>query len=125
MIEGAVISWAEDAKNFVNSLKSELGIIYAEANNNITAGKSFSVRVPNKLNLDISQCKCGVSYLPVKKWSDCVSINKSEKFLELEFAPSEWINDAVPCFMDLYLLLVEKDGTKHAGTVKIRIQEVK
>ena len=125
MIEGAVISWAEDAKNFVNSLKSELGIIYAEANNNIIAGKSFSVRVPNKLNLDISQCKCGVSYLPVKKWSDCVNINNTGKFLELEFTPSEWINNAVPCFMDLYLLLVEKDGTKHAGTVKIRIQEVK
>ena len=124
MIEGAVIFCAEDVKKLMNSLKSELGIIHAEANHNIVAGESFSMRIPDtKLNLDISQCKCGVSYLPVKKWSDCASIKEHEKFLELEFSPSEWINNAVPCFMDLYLLLVEKDGTKHAGTVKIRIQE--
>ena len=128
MIEGAVMSWAEDAKNLMNELKSELAIIPAEAENNISPEKNFVVRINNDKfdseSLDISQCRCGPSYLPVKKWSECLNIVRNDKFFTLKFADSEWIHDAVPCFMDLYILLVNKDGSKRAATVKIKILEV-
>ena len=105
---------AKEVKNFMLSLKSELGIIDCEAVGEIVKGeKNFRVKLPETFTLEPSECFCGPSYLDVSKWSKCSEINRQE----LTFESSEWINDAVPCLTDLYLKLGDK-----VGCVKIYIR---
>ncbi|MBQ7594955.1 MAG: C69 family dipeptidase [Synergistaceae bacterium] len=122
MMEGAVISWSNEIEDLMNSLKSELKIVNGEALNAIIKGESFQVKISDKsINLDeleISECKCGPSYLDVSEWSKCAGISEDE----IDFAPAEWMKDAVPCFTDLYMLLIDKSGKKRAGCVKIQIR---
>ena len=126
MMEGSLMSWSAGVEGCMNNLKRELNIIPAEAVSNATPGKSFTVRIPNdkltSITLDKSQCRCGPSYLPVNKWSECVNLTESKNFLELEFSSCEWLESATPCFTDLYLCLVDSSGQRHAGSVKIQIR---
>ncbi|MBQ4469239.1 MAG: C69 family dipeptidase [Synergistaceae bacterium] len=122
MMEGSLMSWSSGVEQCMKNLKAELKIIQAEAVSNAVPGKNFTVRVPNNMTLDKSQCRCGPSYLPVSKWSECVNLTEDGKFTDIEFSSGDWLNDATPCFTDLYLCLVDSSGKRHAGSVKIQIR---
>ncbi|MBQ7734175.1 MAG: C69 family dipeptidase [Synergistaceae bacterium] len=122
MMEGSLMSWSAGVEQCMNNLKAELNIIQGEAVSNAVPGKNFTVRVPGDVTLDKSQCRCGPSYLPVNKWSECANVTQGEKFTELEFSAGDWLNDATPCFTDLYLCLADSSGRRHAGSVKIQIR---
>lgn len=130
MMEGALMTWTGNVEEARKALKAELNIITGESENKARPGEKFRVRISgDKINfqeLDMSKCKCGPSYMNRDKWSQCLGINKVEgrtKYFELEFGSGEWISDAIPCFTDMYMILVDKAGKKFAGSVKIQVQK--
>ena len=110
----------------MRTMKKELGIITGEAMNNAEKGKTFSVIIPSESleadNLDISGCKCGPSYAGYERWSVCCGVHDEKGGTVIEFSCGEWLKDAVPCFMDLYMMLPEKSGKMRAGSVKVRVR---
>ena len=88
----------------------------------MTAGESFHVRVPNQ-DFRIRECICGPSYKNQSCWSKCTGINENAKYTELEFDLGSWFDDAVPCFTDLYMKIIDENGNVHAGTVRIQVQK--
>ena len=127
MMEGMVMQFAERIENFTQEMINKLNIIHGEALNSIKDGENFKVKIPkdhiNFNELDISKCKCGTSYTTQNQWSQCINIDENNRnYFELEFNSGEWIKDAVPCFTDLYLVLVDKSGKKFAGTVKTQVR---
>ena len=126
MMEGAVMSQAEDLRNFTEAMKTELGVINGEAVTEAERGKSFVIRIPaGKISadgLEISGCKCGVSYADSGKWSECSGIESADGHIDLTFAGGEWLNEAVPCLTDLYAAITEKSGRKHAVSVKMKVR---
>ncbi|MBR0151389.1 MAG: C69 family dipeptidase [Synergistaceae bacterium] len=126
MMEGVVMTQAEEVEKFMKAMKDELGIITCEAITNAEKGISFRVRFPagtlNANELDISRCKCGPSYAERGKWSECLSVNEEGGFTVMEFSGGQWMNDAVPCFMDLYIAFTDNNGKKYAGCVKMRVR---
>ena len=123
MMEGSVMSWAERAEAFAKELRSELGIITGEAMTDAVKGRNFSVRIPSD-GLDISdcKCKCGPSYADMSKWSESSSIRTEGGWIVFEFTDGQWRENAVPCFTDLYMSIIEKSGRKHAGIVRMRVR---
>ncbi|MBQ7170011.1 MAG: C69 family dipeptidase [Synergistaceae bacterium] len=126
MMEGAVMSQAEDLRSFTEDLRRELGIITGSALTDIETGKSFSVRIPasgiNADGLNIAECICGVSYADFGKWSACEGINAHDGYIDFTFTGGEWRNDSVPCLNDIYMAVTEKSGKKHAVTAKINVR---
>ncbi|MBR1657360.1 MAG: C69 family dipeptidase [Synergistaceae bacterium] len=127
MMEGFVISQAEELSKFRESMRHELGILTGEALTSAVKGKKFSVMIPSSQisadSLDVKECKCGPSYLDFGKWSECSSVGTDKGSLILEFTGGEWRNDSVPCFMDLYMIIREKSGRKYAGVVRMRVRD--
>ena len=124
MMEGALFQWAEDTEELYKTLKSKLNIITGEALNSIKAKSLFKIRIKkNAVNdeIDFEKCSCGPSYAEKNKWSKCTEIFNDGGYVTLSFAPGEWLEDAVPCFTDLYMIIFDNSGNKYAGTVKIKI----
>lgn len=126
MMEGAVISQAEDLRRFTSAMKRELGIITGESLCDIEAGKSFVIRIPageiSADDLNISACKCGVSYSDFGKWSSCERVESSGGNIDFTFTGGEWRNDCVPCLTDLYVSICDKSGRKFAASVKMNVR---
>ncbi|MBQ3455723.1 MAG: hypothetical protein IJG36_04745, partial [Synergistaceae bacterium] len=127
MMEGAVMSQADDLRKFSEAMKRELGIITGEALTDAEKGKSFTIRIPAgeipSGGLEISGCKCGVSYADSGKWSACEGINFADDNIDLTFTGGEWLNDSVPCVTDIYASILEKSGRKHAVTVRMKVRQ--
>ena len=128
MMEGAIRMGAEAVDEFTKNMRKELNVIACEALTPARKGEKFRVRVPagvvNFGELDVSLCRCGTSYDDISRWSECAGgFERSSNYFELEFRPGEWISEAVPCFTDLYMLLVGKSGKKYAGIVKVQVRE--
>ena len=117
---------AEDLRNFTEDMKRELGIITGESLADIEPGKNFVVRIPageiSADNLNISECKCGVSYSDFGKWSSCEGVESSDGHVDLTFTGGEWRNDCVPCMTDLYVSIAEKSGRKFAASVRTNVR---
>ena len=126
MMEGAVISQIEDMQKFTEDLRRELGIITGEALTDAVNGHDFSVRIPaggiSADDIDVAECKCGVSYADVGKWSQCSGVKKGEGYIDFTFTGGEWLNDAVPCLNDIYMAVAEKSGRKYAVSAKINVR---
>ncbi len=126
MMEGSVISSLKDVMDFADKMKKSLGIITCEAMNCVEKNGTFSVKFPaSSMNIDdleISECLCGPSYENYGNWSKCSRIYHDSGFNILDFQGGKWLNDAVPCFTDLYIMFTDKSGKKHAGTVKARVR---
>ena len=126
MMEGAVMSQADELRKFSEAMKRELGIITGEALTEAEKGKSFTIRIPAgeipSGGLEISSCKCGVSYADSGKWSACEGINFADGNIDLTFTGGEWLNDSVPCVTDIYASILEKSGRKHAVTVRMKVR---
>ena len=123
MMEGALFQWAEDTEELYKTLKSKLNIITGEALNSIK-NSLFKVRIKKSAvndEIDFEKCFCGPSYAEKNKWSKCTEIFNDGGYVTLSFAPGEWLEDAVPCFTDLYMIIFDNSGNKYAGTVKIKI----
>ena len=123
MMDGAVLSWSNEAEECMNDIKRELGVITAEALDHVRLGESFHIRIPD-CDFRITECICGPSYKNQSCWSKCKSIKDSAKYTELEFDLGSWFDDAVPCFTDLYMKIVDENGNVHAGTVRIQVQKI-
>ncbi len=52
-----------------------------------------------------------------------MSINDDGTYTELEFASGTWIDDAVPCFTDLYMKMTDDNGNIYAGSVRMQVQK--
>lgn len=117
MMEGALMSWSALIDDANNTIRKELGIITGEAMNSVTSRDNFRVRIHEDIELSPEVCICGPSYLDVTQWSECAGISRSNGNTELEFKPARWIEEAVPCFADLYMKLGGR-----AGTVRIQIR---
>ena len=125
MIDGIVRSFADEVKDFTLRMKKSLNIFTGEAENSVIPGKNFSVRIPKFINsneIDISKCKCGTSYTDKNKWSKCIEINPHDDYLTLVFETGKWVENAVPCFTDLYITLSDLSGKIFAGSVKISVR---
>lgn len=122
MMDGAVLSWTNEAEECMNDIKRELGVITAEALDYVRSGESFRVRVPDQ-DFRIRECICGPSYKNQSYWSKCTGINENAKYTELEFDSGSWFDDAVSCFTDLYMKIIDENGNVHAGTVRIQVQK--
>lgn len=121
MMEGSALTWAERAEDFMKRLRDELGIITAEAMTDVVKGKNFAVRIPST-KLEISDCKCGPSYVDNSKWSKLLSTKNEDGYVDIEFTGGAWREDAVACFTDLYLSIVDQSGKKYAGVVRTRVR---
>lgn len=122
MMDGAVLSWAEEAEECLNGIKNELGIIVGEALDSVIAGEVFKIRIHDSA-FKVTECICGPSYKPQSEWSKCINIIDNGKYTELDFDSGKWVDDAVPCFTDLYMKMTDENGKIHAGTVRIQIQK--
>ena len=122
MMDGAVLSWTNEAEACMNDIKRELRIITAEALDYVKVGESFHIRIPNQ-DFRIRECICGPSYKNQSCWSKCTGINENAKYTELEFDSGSWFDDAVSCFTDLYMKIIDENGNVHAGTVRIQVQK--
>lgn len=122
MMEGAVMSWAGEIEDCMNELKRELKIITGEALSDVRQGSTFKVRIHNP-GFRIKECICGPSYKNQSDWSNCRSINDEGEYIELEFDSGAWIDDAVPCFTDLYMKLTDENGNIHAGSVRMNVRK--
>ena len=124
IMEGAVMKWAGGIDILRKKMRENLGIIVCEPLNSVNESGNFRVKIhDNNINLDdldLNKCICGPSYCEYDKWSRCSEINAGENYIE--FMNGEWVDEAVPCFTDLYILLVDKSGKKSAGTVKIQVR---
>ena len=122
IMKGFIIKWAGKSEDLVKSLRSELGMIIGEPLSAVTYGEPFRVRLHdvNLSELDAEKCICGTSYSEYSTWSVCSGINASEGWIE--FTPGECLKNAVPCFTDLYMLLIDKSGRKRAGCVKVQVR---
>ena len=122
MMKGILIKRTQEAEELTKTLRAELGVIIGEPLAAITDGQNFRVKLHdvNLSELDTAKCICGPSYTEYSAWSKCEGIDEAEGYIE--FSGGEWLKDAVPCFTDLYMLLVEKSGKKHAGCVKIQVR---
>ena len=122
MMEGFTVKWACKAEELASSLRSELGIITGESVNAVIEGGTFRVKLDgvDVKELDAEGCICGTSYSEYSAWSRCGGIDEAEG--SVEFLPGEWLKDAVPCFTDLYMLLVMKSGKRRAGCVKVQVR---
>lgn len=127
MMEGVVMSQAEEAVKFTESVKKELGVISCEALTDAVKGKNFTVRIPVKAlkneSVNLTECTCGPSYESHSHWSKCKSVNEGDGYVDFEFAGGEWRDEAVPCLTDLYLSIPCKSGKKYAGSVKMRVSD--
>ncbi|MBQ3345968.1 MAG: C69 family dipeptidase [Synergistaceae bacterium] len=126
MMEGAVMSFSDEAENFTHEIMRELGIITGEALTDAVKGHSFKVRIKaGEITdaLDVSGCICGPSYTDFGKWSQCEEVSEEKGYIDFTFNGGEWRNDAVPCFTDLYMAVTEKSGKKRAATVRVRVRD--
>ena len=129
MMEGILKTCIENTAEFMKNIKKELNIITGEPLTAIREGKNFKVKFspsdfPKNCELDFSKCKCGTSYTSHDKWSECVGISQGKNGCsELEFKSGEWLRNAAPCFTDLYMILVDKNGRKFAGSVKMQVKK--
>ncbi|MBQ3401866.1 MAG: C69 family dipeptidase [Synergistaceae bacterium] len=123
MMEGAVMNWSEEIEAFTEVMRKELRIIKAEALDEAVKGGTFRVMIPGYVpELDVAGIKCGPSYADYGRWSSCSGAKNDGGGLVLEFTGGGWLNDAVPCLMDLYMLIPEKSGKKRAGSVKMKVR---
>ena len=127
MMESVLIMGTEDVLKFTQATRKALNVFYGEALSSIKRGDKFSVKISkspiNFDDIDVSKSLCGPSYACFDKWSVGTEIRIYEENCELDFMPGEWLNDATPCFTDLYIMLVDKNGKKYAGCVKIQVEE--
>ena len=116
------MKWSGKAEELTGTLRADLGVVTGEALIPVTEGGSFRVRLHDVdvRELDTEKCICGTSYTEYSAWSRCGGISEAESWIE--FMPGEWLKGAVPCFTDLYMLLVDKSGNKRAGCVKIPVR---
>ncbi len=122
MMEAAVILSTEESEALMNEIKDKLGVITAEALNDVIQGDTFKVRFHTQ-DFRITECICGPSYENQSEWSKCKVIKENGKYTELEFDSGSWIDNAVPCFTDLYMKMTDENGNTHAGTVRIQVQK--
>ncbi|MBQ9419503.1 MAG: C69 family dipeptidase, partial [Synergistaceae bacterium] len=127
MMDAAVLQWTKDSEDLAKTLRMKMNVITAEALNSVRREKNFDVRIPqNALDfskVNFSKCFCGPSYAEKNRWSKCVELlDTHDGYMTLSFAPGEWLNDSVHCFMDLYIVMEEESGKKHAATVKAKVQ---
>ncbi len=122
MMKAELLKWTKEAEKLTQTLREELGVFTGEALAPITEGEKFRVRVHGVSlgELDEERCICGTSCTEYSAWSKCAGINAAEECIE--FSGGEWLKTATPCFTDLYMLLVDKAGQKHAGCVKIQVR---
>ena len=122
MMAGFIMKWSANAEDLTKSLRQKFGVIVGEPLTAINEDGTFRVRLHgvDLAGLDVSECICGTACTEYSAWSRCVGVNESEGWIE--FAAGEWLKDTVPCFTDLYILMVEKSGAKHAGCVKIQVR---
>lgn len=123
MMEGVLLNSVKASDEAQQGMKRDMNIISGEAVNAVVPGEKFLVRIDALEGLDVSECRCGPSYKKYSEWSECVNISSmDERYSVLEFAGGKWIDDAVPCFTDLYMLLTDKAGNRYAGSVKIQVR---
>ena len=131
MMEGAVKNWAVSVREGMRILREKLGVLEGEAQGELDASASkpaLVVRwraVPglDPKELDLTRCFCGPHRLPTERWSPCVSMTEDENGgFSLAFEGGAWLEEAVPCFTDLSILLTERSGQKRAGAVKARVR---
>ncbi len=122
MMKAELLKWTKEAEKLTQSLREELGVITGEALGAISEGENFRVRVHGVSlgELDEERCICGTSCTEYSAWSKCAGIDEAEEWIE--FSGGEWLENATPCFTDLYMLLVDKAGKKRAGCVKIQVR---
>ena len=122
MMEGAVMSFADEVTRFTQDMRKELGIIDAEALTEAVKGRDFTVRIPAEVMGD-DGCICGPVYADFGKWSRCSGIKISGGHTDLTFTGGEWRNDAVPCLTDLYISLTDKTGARRAAKVIVKVRD--
>ena len=120
MMEGFTVKWTQGVEELMRSFRRELGIITGEAVNAVTPDDVFRVRLHGMEidTLDEAKCICGPSYEEYSAWSKCTGAEDGC----LMFTGGEWLKDATPCFTDLYIMLVNKDGTIRAGSVRASVR---
>ena len=129
MMESVIMTCADKLEEFARATRKALNIFYGEALTPAKCGQTFKVKISNGSidlgNIDPLKSKCGPSYASQDHWSECTEsfYDEQERYIELVFKPATWLNDAVPCLTDLYIMLVDKNGTKYAGCVRIQVQE--
>ena len=121
MMFGALKTFADESEELMNDIKRELGIVTAEALSNVRIKEGFRIRI-RKQDFGIKECICGTSYKNQSEWSKCIGINDNGEYTELNFDSGKWIDDAVPCFTDLYMKMIDDNGNVHAGTVRIQVE---
>lgn len=124
MMEGALMYAVKAVNEYQENIRADMNIIAGEAMNAVMPGQNFTVRIGQVTGLDASECRCGPSYAKYSDWSECVNVSTDGKYTLLEFEPGRWLNDAVPCFTDLYMLLGDASGGRLAGCVKIDVRKV-
>ncbi|MBQ7216717.1 MAG: C69 family dipeptidase [Synergistaceae bacterium] len=122
MMKAVLMKWTEKAEWLTQTLREELGVVVGEPLTAISEGENFRVRLHGvRLSeLDTERCICGSSCTEYSAWSKCAGVNESEGWIE--FSGGEWRKNAVPCFTDLYMLLVDNTGKKRVGCVKIQVR---
>ena len=127
MMESVLIMGTEKVEEFTQATRKALNVFYGEALTSAKRGEKFSVKISNlPINfddIDISKTLCGPSYACFDKWSVGTEKSVYDEYCELDFAAGEWLNYATPCLTDLYIMLVDKNGKKYAGCVKIQVEE--
>ena len=122
MMKALLIKWTTEAESLTKNLSEELGVIIGEPLTAVSEGENFRVKLHdvNLSELDKDRCICGTYCTKYSAWSKCADINETEEYIE--FSAGEWLKNATPCFTDMYMLLVEKSGKKHAGCIKIQVR---
>ena len=123
MMKGLLLKWTNKSEKLTQTLREELGVIIGEPLTAITEGQNFRVKLHsvNLGELDTDKCICGTSCAEYNMWSKCTGIDEAEECIE--FSAGQWLENAVSCFTDLYMLLVDKAGTKRVGSVKIQVRK--
>lgn len=124
MMEGALVYAVNAVSEAQQAMKDDMNIAVGEPVNAVLPGQNFSVRIGLMTGLDALECRCGPSYVPYSDWSECTGISSDGKYTVLEFRPGKWLEDAVPCFTDLYMLLADDKGERRAGSVKVKVRKV-
>ncbi len=126
MMEAVLLYGVKALGDSQQGMKNDMKIIAGEAVNSVMPGGNFSVRISKIEGLDVSECRCGPSYRKYSDWSECVGITEDGGYCVLEFSAGagKWLDDAVPCFTDLYMLLTDTSGNRYAGSVKIKVRGV-
>lgn len=124
MMDGALMCTVKAVDDSQQAMKEDMKVIAGEAVNAVVPEQNFSVKIVAVDWLDAAECRCGPSYKKYSEWSECVGIRQEGGYSVLEFRTGRWLEDAVPCFTDLYMLLGDKAGNRFAGSVRMQVRKI-